>query len=496
MPFPLSIHVVNKSNNTLHHTVPYAPPFPTSTLQEGHVTARASLISLTSNNLAYARLGSLWRWWSAYEVPSSLAAPYNDREQYGIVPAWGYGLVLSSRVPGLEAGTQLWGFWPPNSMPVDLELVPDKPAGHWRDVTDARSGMMSYYHRYQVANLPGNISDLSREELEKVAWQTVFLPLFACGYWTSQYVLGSEPVHPFGAPGGEWTKEDADLSKAVVISLSASGKTARAFTGTLFHSREPSTGPLGVLAVTSKPDAEWLTTDKLPSKAVAYADATSDDTVEWIRGLTPERIVIVDFGGRAGSLDNLMITLKNSLPSASVKIIGIGGTATAMQSPSELAAFAKMAQMVERVQMNTSSVRDALFERYGAKAVFEELDEAWKGFEGRGFSKGLKLKVGRGAGGEDGFEGGWQVLCEGRADAVDGVVYRMDVGLLSIALSMNAEMQRGSCPSLFAAAQPHEAMTSSGLELPSKRRIRNMMTSRLFTVFYQLSNCQISEAIE
>ncbi|KAK6438269.1 hypothetical protein LTR95_005534 [Oleoguttula sp. CCFEE 5521] len=426
MSSSLSIHVVNKSNNTLHQAVSYTPPYPDPPLREGHITARASLVSLTSNNLAYARLGSFWHWWQAFQVPSTLPPPYNDATQYGIVPTWGYGLVLSSRVPGLSAGTQLWGFWPSNSLPVDLKLVPDQPTGHWRDVTESRSGMMSYYHRYQVANLPSKIPELSGEELEKVAWQTVFLPLFACGYWTSKYVLGTQPVHPFGAPGGDWTKHDADLSKAVVISLSASGKTARAFTDTLFHSREPGTGPLGFLAVTSKPDAEWLTGRKMPSKAVAYVDATSDATLTWIRNLKPSRIGIVDFGGRAGSLDSLMSSLKSSLPGASLKIIGIGGTATAMQSPSELAAFAKIAQMPERVQMNTSAVRDVLIGRDGAKAVFEELDEAWKGFEGRAFAKGLKLKMGKGAGGEDGFEGGWESLCEGKADAVDGVVYRMD----------------------------------------------------------------------
>ncbi|OQN99723.1 hypothetical protein B0A48_14493 [Cryoendolithus antarcticus] len=426
MSSAISIHVVNKSNNTLHHTVAYTPPSPAPPPQEGHITARASLISLTSNNLAYARLGSLWKWWDAYRVPSSLPSPYNEATQYGIVPTWGYGLVLSSRVPGLSPGTQLWGFWPSNSLLVDLKLVPDEPAGHWRDITENRAGMMSYYHRYQVAVLPGKISELSGKELEKVAWQTVFLPLFACGYWTSKYVLGTQPVHPFGAPGGEWTKDDADLSKAVVISLSASGKTARAFIDTLFHSRESGTGPLGFLAVTSKPDAEWLTSDALPSRAVAYADATSNETTEWIRDLHPSRIVIVDFGGRAGSLDSLMSSLKSSLPGASLKIIGIGGTATAMQSPSELAAFAKIAQIPERVQMNTSAVRDVLIERDGAKAVFEELDGAWKGFEGRAFAKGLNLKMGKGAGGEEGFEGGWKSLCEGKADAVDGLVYRMD----------------------------------------------------------------------
>nr|OQO16020.1 hypothetical protein B0A51_17805 [Rachicladosporium sp. CCFEE 5018] len=423
----LSIHVVNKSNNTLHHSVPYTPPSPVHPLAEGHVKARASLVSLTSNNLAYARLGSSWDWWSGYQVPSSLPPPYNDASQYGIVPTWGYGEVLASRVPGLELGTQLWGFWPSNSMAVDFKLVPDEPEGHWRDVTKSRAGMMSYYHRYQVANLHGKISALSSNDLEKVAWQTVFLPLFACGYWTSKYVLGPQPVHPFGAPGAEWTKEDADLSKAVVISLSASGKTARAFTDTLFHSREPGTGPLGFLAVSSKPDAEWLTSGKLPSRAVAYADATSDETTKWIRDLHPSRMVIVDFGGRAGSLDSLMTALKSSLSQASLKIIGIGGTATAMQSPSELAAFAKIARIPERVQMNTSAVRDVLIERDGAKAVFDELDEAWRGFEVRGFAKGLKLKIGKGAGGEEGFEGGWRGLCEGRADAVDGVVYRMDL---------------------------------------------------------------------
>lgn len=40
---------------------------------------------------------------------------------------------------------------------------------------------MSYYSRYQDTSFQGSLSDLREGELEKLAWETVFLRLFACG---------------------------------------------------------------------------------------------------------------------------------------------------------------------------------------------------------------------------------------------------------------------------------------------------------------------------
>lgn len=114
----------------------------------------------------------------------------------------------------------------------------------------------------------------------------------------------------------------------------------------------------------------------MPSKAVSYTDSTDPETIYWIQAQQPDRIFIVDFGDRADSLAHLITAVTADLPNTRVSVLGIGSPATAIESPAELEVFAKLSQISERVQMNTSSVREDLIERYGAEYVFGELDEA------------------------------------------------------------------------------------------------------------------------
>jgi Protein of unknown function (DUF2855) len=103
---------------------------------------------MTFNNLAYAQGGSLLHWWEIYPVPGTAPTPYNNRDEWGIVPAWGYGEVIESKVSALILGSTLWGFWPASAVPVDLTLEAAEPEGHWREVTQHRSQVMNLYNRY------------------------------------------------------------------------------------------------------------------------------------------------------------------------------------------------------------------------------------------------------------------------------------------------------------------------------------------------------------
>jgi hypothetical protein len=246
------VHVVNKTNSTEHHTIP-ADPSLLPPLAQDNIRVHTRLVSLTANNLTYAKHAFIANWWDAFPVSSFLPPPYNDTTKYGIVPVWGYAEILSSHIPGLEPGTILYGFWPSSTLPSDLQLTPTEPAGHYIDTTSHRQTMWSYYHRYTLA--PASI-DLTSTSL---AAETVFKPLFECAHSLNAYILGPSTTHPCPQTSSTatWSPAAALYEKegagTALISLSASGKTARAFNDAVLNSRPAETGPQAFLAITSDP---------------------------------------------------------------------------------------------------------------------------------------------------------------------------------------------------------------------------------------------------
>lgn len=419
MPSTAKVHVISKVNNTVHTTVTtdttHFPP-----LAANSVRVRTSLVSLTANNLTYARFGDLYGWWQAFPVPSNLPLPYNDATKYGIVPVWGYGEILESKLDALKLGTLMYGYWPASNVPVDLELEPMEPEGHWYDRTEHRRALWSIYHRYQAQEPSLRLDRLSQMELEEQAWLTIFRPVWECGFAIDRFLFGEVPVHPLGKNGGDWTAKDADLRRAVVVSLSASGKTARAFNDACLNNDRH---VLGFLAITSRVDGTLLPTKtSIPTKTVSYDQATSSDTMAFITSKRPDKIVIVDFGGRGDSLTSLILAVRNH-SAAKLVIIGCGGDARVKTSEEDLGRYLETLRLPERIQMNTSAVRDQAIEKVGAEKYWSIIDEGWNGFVGRGNMRGLKLELRDGV---DAFEGGWRRLCEGGAADIDGMAFRLD----------------------------------------------------------------------
>lgn len=216
----MQIHVVSKSNNTEHVTVSLSQalgPLPPSSIR-----VKPQIVSLTSNNLSYARGGHFLRWWDTYPIPSNSPAPYNDPSAWGIVPAWGYSIVLEITT-SLRPSTRLWGFWPTGNTPIDLTLTPGQLDSKWIETSPHRQVLMPLYNRYFVTD---------EQDKERMGWLSVFNGIWRAGYLLSEYVLNPlQPIHPLGVSAGlPWTAKDADLSSALVIALGASTKTARSLT--------------------------------------------------------------------------------------------------------------------------------------------------------------------------------------------------------------------------------------------------------------------------
>ncbi|KAI9785102.1 MAG: hypothetical protein M1816_000513 [Peltula sp. TS41687] len=420
------IHVVSKEDNSQKSCI--ALPSDSSSLNTplapSSIRVRTDLISLTANNLSYARGGSFLHWWDAYPVPPSAPAPFNDDTRYGIVPAWGYAVVLESTT-SIPPGARVWGFWPTSTWPTDLKLKAAEPAGHWIEMSEHRRQLMNAYQRYVVTETQTEV----KEEVELMAWNAIFRPVWEGSYLISRYVFSDGETHPALHPtgmGDAWNATDADLSSALVISLSASCKTARSFAWLLSHARVPSAGPVALLQVTSSPSSVSSDSSSFPSKTISYASISEPETLEWIANRKSSRVVIVDFGARrADSLERLLDALqRRSLPALAPTIITVGSEAK-VYTPEELQAYMESGPRLGKIQLNTSGLRDIAMKLQGEEDYFGELNATWDRWlddEGPG---GMKIVWGRGLGGDQGVEGGWKKLCDGRTVADEGLVFQL-----------------------------------------------------------------------
>ena len=415
------IHVIAKAN-IVEHKVITLQDSSLSALRDGHVRIRSAVIALSRNNLSYALLGTAMFWWDAYPVPASLRAPYNDQSLYGIDPTWGYGEIMESKVSGIEAGMLLWGFLPTHDLPVDLKLNPADTPGQWIETSEQRTKLFNLYQRYVVPDPNARMSALNKTRLDEMAWEASCRPVWEAGYLLNKGCFGSAPIHPMA--DGKWDESDADLSSAVVISLSASGKTARGFTDGLINNRSTGTGPLGLLAITSIPSSDFLSKASFPTKALSYDAMIESDTLGWLAAQKPRKIVVTDFGGRGDSLLRLLEALQKSFSDVEIVTIGIGGS-SALKKPEDLGKLAQRnAGISSRVQMNTTKIRDVALQTNGTAAYFKDLMSAWQAFSKSDSVKDLKLEVGNGVEGSDGFEGGWTRLCGGQMPSDVAMAYR------------------------------------------------------------------------
>lgn len=416
------VHVVTKGDTSEHHvkttSLSSLPP-----LEDGKVRAKSLLVGLTSNNMAYATQGTRMHWWDTFPVPADLPSPFNNQDLYGIVPCWGYGEILESRIKGIDTGRLIWGFWPSSDLPVDLKLTKAGIEGHYIDISEHRSQLMNAYQRYMLADPSLSAASLDDEKVfEKLARAANCRAVWEAGYLINKAIFGQPPVHPVGV--GEWSAETADLSSAVVVSLSGSGRTARSFTDNVFHSHQDGTGPLAFLAITSNPKANIFRQPPIPTTVVSYADSTTKSTLEWIAQQKPKKIVVVDFGGRDNAFDSLFSAIANAFSDLDVMAIGVGAEAKA-HSAEDVGKLIQRNELSNRTMMNTTGIRDAMMKSLGEVEYWQGVEKAWLGFLERGSVDDLKIEVGEGVAGDRGFERGWSDLSVGKL-AVDGAkVYKM-----------------------------------------------------------------------
>lgn len=216
-------------------------------LDDGQALLRVSRFGMTTNNVTYALMGEVMRYWEFFPAP----------EGWGTLPAWGFAEVAKG-VEGLDEGTRLYGYLPAGShLVVQPERIDERG---FFDGSAHRAELPSAYQGYR--RIGADLAYHADREDEQI----IFWPLYYTSFLVDDF-LADEDF--FGA--------------ATLVISSASSKTAIIAAYLLAQRR--GVEPVGL---TSPGNAEFVEGLGIYDEVVPYgeiADAPGD------------RAVYVDFSG-------------------------------------------------------------------------------------------------------------------------------------------------------------------------------------------------------
>jgi len=232
-------------------------------LAEGQIRVDIGPFALTANNVTYMVAGDQIGYWSVFN-PS--AYDLTDDATQGRMPVWGYGRVRESRFPGIEAGAQLYGFFP---IAQSMDMQPGRLSKHgFSDVAAHRSGLHSIYSNYSFTK--ADPSYAAHAEL-----QPVLRPLFTTSFLIDDFLA-----------------DEAFFGAEQVLLLSASSKTAL---GTAYCLK--ARGALPVVGLTAEGNKAFVEGTEFYNGVFTY------DT---ITDMNPDiKTVIVDMSGNMGVIQTL-----------------------------------------------------------------------------------------------------------------------------------------------------------------------------------------------
>ncbi|KAH8685567.1 hypothetical protein BGZ60DRAFT_426056 [Tricladium varicosporioides] len=417
------IQVLSRNNYEEQHLVPLPNALPLAKLPPSSLRVKTSIISLTTNNLSYARLGHLLGWWGVHPLPVSIPEKFSDTQKYGRISGWGYGVVTESTTT-IEVGTSTYGYLPIGTLPVDLQVRVDEDVpGQFVEISKQRQKLLPIYNRYIF--FPPNSAKI--QSIEGLGIDSLFQVLFETSYLINRYVLAWEHnnlAHPSNKDDG-WTFEDGQIGpNTIVLIFSPSGKTALSFAHQLKNGRPAANQPREIIGIGSDSSRAFTEQTGLYDRVLGYNDDNNNDSdLKAILALPADpKVIICDFGSRGGAgnrwADNLRVFVQNIVQ------IGVGGEVVA-DSPEVTLQKLKMSQTKtpQRKQVDASSVRTQAMEITGRKKYFEDFLQEWESVKENGFVKGVRLVWGESM--ED-VGKGWDRLCRGEVGPDEGLVYMLD----------------------------------------------------------------------
>ncbi|KAI0456754.1 hypothetical protein F5B21DRAFT_123872 [Xylaria acuta] len=409
------------------HAVPYPPLAAPSSLR-----LRTSVLSLTVNNFTYAALGTLLNWWDVHPLPEGTPAPYDDASKYGRISAWGYAEVLESTVPSIPRGSHLWGYVPLGTLAQDLEVRPHDHVADQVFVTNAyRQHVMPIYNRYFVYPPSSDRGAAIARRTPAVAHDAVLRVMHATAFLMAHFVFSSAAarvVAPGPGPDDAWSAEHADLRDATVLVFAPGSKAAVIFTSLLAQRTEAEGRPRQIIGVSSEAskafvegtdvyDAVVLTSAADPVATVAEACGSGSGSG------SGRRLVIFDFGGRAGVGPRWAAALaeKQHHPADKFLFVGVGSGLLDPSAVAQVAARSQQTPPYPATRVNADDMRRRAMKNLGEETYWAEEERSWEQFRDRGI-KGLGVSWGEGM--RDVIKG-WDRLARGEVLPSEGLVYKL-----------------------------------------------------------------------
>ncbi len=294
-----------------------------SPLGEGQVRVRVESFAVTANNITYAVIGDMFKYWDFFPA----------EDGWGVVPMWGHGVIEETRHPDLPEGTRIYGYLP---MGTHLVIDADKVvASGFIDAAPHRQPMSPFYNQYsRLAADPEH--DPKREDA-----RMLFGPLFKTGFLIEAMMRREN-----------WFGAEA------VVMTSASSKTALA----LAHCTKASSPDVRRIGLTSAGNVAFVESTGLYDEVISY---------EMCRQLRQLPAVIVDFAGNASVLrdghETLGDALKYSCLVGATHVDGRGGSGDPLPGPAPVLFFAP--------DHATATVKEL-----GPKGFAEAVGKSWAGF--------------------------------------------------------------------------------------------------------------------
>ncbi len=119
----------------------------TPEIADGQISLIVEKFALTANNITYAAIGEILRYWDFYPTDPP----------WGIVPVWGYGRVVGSKHPSIAVNSRYYGYFP---MAQYATLTPTPVnASIFMEGSSQRSKLASVYNTYSLAGNEFGLSD-------------------------------------------------------------------------------------------------------------------------------------------------------------------------------------------------------------------------------------------------------------------------------------------------------------------------------------------------
>lgn len=238
---------------------------------DGQVLLQIESFAYTANNVTYALVGDQIGYWNFFPT---------TKEDYGIIPCWGFANVAKSNCEDIEIGARYYGFYP---MASHLKITPGHISSRgMTDMAAHRQALPVIYN--QMINC--NKDPLYKKELEDL--QSLIRPLFTTSFLIhDQYVLNDY--------------YDADQ----IIIISASSKTGLSLASCLAKEAKK------VVALTSAKNVEMVTNTGYYDTVITYDELDK---------VPIKKSAIVDFAGN----HSIQLKLQNHLNGQLKKVTMVG----------------------------------------------------------------------------------------------------------------------------------------------------------------------------